>query len=224
MAGAGAAAALRRARAAAPRGCWPNRRPGLAGAAQAGKEKTLPQLNQLSLCTTKVLVPTGNQTINDQFSTGGPNYREFLYALTDFAGAAQNFDGNGPSVRAQVGGGPVLVGEPNPKGNARPVRKRPRTNFAHTIADPIGNQPQLGRQAGTASPNIRCFKNPVPDVNGPLGQVGAADAVRGGSEPMSDRPPASRAAGTHFSAWISARPAATATTRSRSSSSPSPAS
>ena len=37
--------------------------PGLAGAAQAGKEVTLPQLNRLSLCTTKVLVPTGNQTI-----------------------------------------------------------------------------------------------------------------------------------------------------------------
>ena len=37
--------------------------PGLAGAAQAGKEVTLPQLNRLSLCTTKVFVPTGNQTI-----------------------------------------------------------------------------------------------------------------------------------------------------------------
>ena len=24
----------------------------------------------------------GNQVITDQFSTGGPNYREFLYALT----------------------------------------------------------------------------------------------------------------------------------------------
>ena len=47
----------------------------------------LPQINQLSLCTTKVLVPTGNQTINDRFSTGGPNYREFLYNLSNFAGA-----------------------------------------------------------------------------------------------------------------------------------------
>ena len=63
---------------------------------------TLPQLNRLSLCTTKVLVPTGNQTIEDRFSTGGPNYREFFYTLANFAGAAQNFDGNGPYVRAQT--------------------------------------------------------------------------------------------------------------------------
>ena len=46
------------------------------------------------------MVPTGNQVINDRFSTGGPNYREFLYTLTDFAAAAQNFDGNGPYLRA----------------------------------------------------------------------------------------------------------------------------
>ncbi len=55
--------------------------------------------------------------IDDRFSTGGPNYREFLYTLVNFAGAAQNFDGNGPYLRAQAGGGPVLVGEPNPHGN-----------------------------------------------------------------------------------------------------------
>src|SRR3954451_1808199 len=48
--------------------------PGLAGAAQAGREVALPQLNRHSLCTTQVLVPTANQTINDRFSTGGPNY------------------------------------------------------------------------------------------------------------------------------------------------------
>ena len=60
--------------------------PGFAGAAQAGKVNALPQLNQLSLCTTKVLVPAGNQTIEDRFGTGGPNYREFFYALSNFAG------------------------------------------------------------------------------------------------------------------------------------------
>ena len=51
-------------------------------------------------------MPTGNQTIDDRFSTGGPNYREFLYNLVNFAGAAQNFDGNGPYLRVQAGGGP----------------------------------------------------------------------------------------------------------------------
>src|SRR5262249_45232613 len=55
--------------------------PGLAGAAQAGKALALPQLNRLSLCQTQVLQPTFDQTINDRFSTGGPNYREFLYSF-----------------------------------------------------------------------------------------------------------------------------------------------
>ena len=143
--------------------------PGLAGAAQAGKELTLPQINRLSLCTTQVMVPTMNQTINDRFSTGGPNYREFLYNLVNFAGFAQNYDGNGPFGRAQVGGGPVLVGEPNPQGNKDTFSDS--INYANTITAPIGNQPQLAGMP-PLEPNVRCHTNPVPDVNGPLGQVG----------------------------------------------------
>jgi len=143
--------------------------PGLAGAAQAGKELTLPQINQLSLCTSKVLVPTGNQTIDDQFSTGGPNYREFFYTLTNFAGAAGNFDGNGPFLRAQVGGGPILVGEPNPEGNLL----SDKINYAHVYENPLGTQPQLGGQP-EFKPEVRCDTQPVPDVNGPLSKVGPA--------------------------------------------------
>jgi len=157
--------------------------PGLAGAAQSSKEKTLPQINQLSLCTTHTLVPTGNQTINDQFSTGGPNYREFLYTLTGFAGIAQNFDGNGPVARAQAGGGSVLVGEPNPAGaELRDVGPLEATNYAHTIENPIGNQPQLGGMP-ELRPGARCYRNPVPNVNGPLGQVGPpTPSVAGANE------------------------------------------
>ncbi len=154
--------------------------PGLAGAAQAGKEVALPQLNQLSLCTTKVLVPTANQTIEDRFSTGGPNYREFLYNFANFAGAGQNFDGNGPYLRAQVGGGPVLVGEPNPKGN--PETRSDAINYAHTIVPPIGTQPQLGG-VPPFKPDVRCYTNPAPDVNGQLGQVGAPSPSPAGVNP-----------------------------------------
>ena len=141
--------------------------PGLAGAAQASVQVALPQLNQLSLCTTKVLVPTSEETINDRFSTGGPNYREFFYTLTDFAGAAQNFDGNGPYLRAQGGGGNILVGEPNPEG----FNKTERNQFAHAAVAPVGTQPQLGKQP-EFKPEVRCDTNPVPNLNGPLGQVG----------------------------------------------------
>jgi len=154
--------------------------PGLAGATQAGKAIALPQLNRLSLCTTKVMVPTGNQVINDRFSTGGPNYREFLYALADFAGAGQNFDGNGPYLRAQIGGGPTLVGEPNPQGN--PDTFSDQINYANTIEAPLGTQPQLGGRP-PFKPDVRCHTQPVPDVNGPLGQVGPASPSPGGVNP-----------------------------------------
>jgi phospholipid/cholesterol/gamma-HCH transport system substrate-binding protein len=152
--------------------------PGLAGAAQEGKETALPQLNQLSLCTTKVLVPTANQTIEDRFSTGGPNYREFLYNLSNFAGAGQNFDGNGPFLRAQVGGGSTLVGEPNPNGNL----STEKINYAHSVASPIGNQPQLSGMP-PLKPDVRCYTNPVPNVNGRLGQVGAPTPSAAGVNP-----------------------------------------
>jgi phospholipid/cholesterol/gamma-HCH transport system substrate-binding protein len=142
--------------------------PGLAEAAFAGKSVALPQLNRLSLCTTKVLVPTANQVINDRFSTGGPSYREFLYNLTNLAGQTQNYDGNGPFLRLQAGGGSQLVSTPNPSAE----QQTDKVAFAHTAAAPIGTQPQLGGKP-PLKPAAPCYKNPVPDVNGPLGQVGA---------------------------------------------------
>ncbi len=149
--------------------------PGLAGAAQAGNELALPQLNRLSQCTSKVLIPTGNQVINDQFSTGGPNYREFLYDLTNFAAAGQNFDGNGPYLRAQAGGGNLLVGEPNPQGNLQ----SDEINYSHVVENPLGTQPQLGGQP-EFRPEVRCDTQPVPDLNSGLGQVGPASPSTSG--------------------------------------------
>jgi phospholipid/cholesterol/gamma-HCH transport system substrate-binding protein len=154
--------------------------PALAGAALVSKRTTVPQLNQLSVCTTKVMVPTMDQTIEDRFSTGGPNYREFLYNLVNFAGMAQNFDGNGPYARAQVGGGDVLVGEPNPHGN--PATLSDAINYAHTIEDPLGTQPQLGGKP-PHKPDVRCYTNSAPNVNGPLGQVGPASPSHAGVNP-----------------------------------------
>lgn len=154
--------------------------PGLAGAAQAGKQTALPNLNRLSLCTSKVMVPTANQVINDRFSTGQPNYREFLYTFANFAGLAQNFDGNGPYARAQAGGGPILVGEENPFGNKATLSDQ--RNYAHTIEDPLGTQPQLSKRP-PLKPDVRCYTNPVPDVNGPQGQVGAPSPSVAGVNP-----------------------------------------
>jgi ABC-type transporter Mla subunit MlaD len=142
--------------------------PGLAGAAQAGKAIALPQLNRLSLCSTQVLIPASSQTIEDQFSTGGPNYREFFYTLTDFAGQAGNFDGNGPYIRVQPGGGGTLVEGKNPHEEVNTSQQ----NFAFTVEPPKGIQPQLGGRP-PKKPDVRCDKNPAPDLNSGLGQPGA---------------------------------------------------
>jgi virulence factor Mce-like protein len=142
--------------------------PGFAEAAQAGKAIALPQLNRISLCTTKVIVPTGNQVIEDQFSTGQPNYREFLYSLAAFSGWGSNFDGNGPFLRVQPGGGNQLVEAPAPNGNLTTDERV----FANTAAPPLGTQPQLGGEP-PKKPEVRCDSNPVPNVNAGLGQVGA---------------------------------------------------
>ncbi len=141
--------------------------PGLAGATQAGKSVALPQANQLSQCTTKVLVPTSEEPINDRFSDGGPNYRDFWRLLSNFASAGQNFDGNGPYVRAQGGGGPVLLEEFNPSFENVPQQHQ----FARAAEVPLGTQPQLQGQP-EAHPDVRCETNPVPDINSGPGQAG----------------------------------------------------
>jgi ABC-type transporter Mla subunit MlaD len=142
--------------------------PGLAGATNAGKAVALPQANQLSQCTTKVLVPTSEEPINDRFSDGGPNYRDFWRMLANFSRASQNFDGNGPYVRAQGGGGPYLLEELNPTLENPPQKHQ----FTRSIEPPQGVQPQLAG-APEAHPDIRCETNPVPDINSGPGQVGA---------------------------------------------------
>jgi phospholipid/cholesterol/gamma-HCH transport system substrate-binding protein len=140
--------------------------PGLAGAAQAGKASTIPQSNRLSLCTSKVFVPTGNQTIEDGFQTG-PSFKEFFYFLANFSGSTQNFDGNGPYLRVQPGGGGSLVKLENPSGNLSTDKQA----WAHVATAPEGIQPQLGGRP-PKKPEVRCMTQPVPNVNGRLGQVG----------------------------------------------------
>ena len=141
--------------------------PPLSGAAQAGKASTIPQINRISLCQSKVFVPTGNQTIHDGFETG-PNYREFFYYLADFAGSQQNFDGNGAYLRVQGGGGETLTKIENPGGNLTTDKQA----YAHLTEAPLGLQPRLGGRP-PKKPEVRCATQPAPDVNGKLGQVAA---------------------------------------------------
>jgi phospholipid/cholesterol/gamma-HCH transport system substrate-binding protein len=116
----------------------------------------LPQVDLVSRCMTGIVLPTGDIPIDDPpLSTGIANYKEFFQTLVGLSGEAQNFDGNGPMVRFQTGGGPntfstgsTTAGGPQLFGNpavtplgtrpARPAKKPPynRTKACYTNDPP----------------------------------------------------------------------------------------
>jgi hypothetical protein len=113
------------------------------------------------------LVPTGDEVINDQFSTGQPNSREFFYAASNITGESQSYDGNGPYLRIQPGGGPIKTRAHDAGGNLATDKNL----YANTIAPPLGTQPQLGGLPAK-NPNAVCANQPVPDLNAGLGGIG----------------------------------------------------
>jgi len=143
--------------------------PDLAAGAAAGIE-TSGQLSQLSRCTSKVLVPTGDQVIDDRFSSGAPNYREFFYATVNLAGESANFDGNGDFLRLMPSVGDLTASTPNPA--PVPGLMPDDVLWANLTSDPLGTQPQLGKKP-PYRPEVKCFKNDVPALNSGPAAVGA---------------------------------------------------
>ncbi len=159
---------------------------------------------------------------NDRFSTGGPNYREFLYNLVNFAGFAQNYDGNGPYRPGPGRRRPLLVGEPNPEGNPANLQRRDQLR-PHDRADPIGNQPQLGRHAA-AEARSALRHEPGPERQRPASGRSVRPPLGGGGEPVSEPDAEGQPLDAISGPGSRASPAATARTRSRSSSWRSPGS
>ncbi len=120
------------------------------------------------------LVPAGNAIVDDAggaypFSTGQPNYREFLYGAVNLAGESQGFDGNGPFVRFQTGGGPQLVSMPQP-GASSPETK---SMWANNIDERARHPPAAARRRQPPfRMDVPCYTQDVPDLNGPAGAVG----------------------------------------------------
>ena len=81
-----------------------------------------------------MLLPTGDVVILDEFQTGRENYKDFFYAMVGLAAEGANFDGNGPYVRFQTGGGAqqVSLGEGN-------LGTGPQ--FGTLPTPPLGNRP-----------------------------------------------------------------------------------
>jgi phospholipid/cholesterol/gamma-HCH transport system substrate-binding protein len=129
-------------------------------AAINGTVTLLPQQDLLSKCLDRVILPTGDIKITDgPLSTGAENYKEFWYTMVALAGEGQNFDGNGIYVRFQPGGGTqtVSTGKSSLSGD---------TLFANTPAKPIGTRPAYPGVRPPYKPDVPCYTQKIPDLNG----------------------------------------------------------
>lgn len=140
----------------------------------------LPQIDAFDRCITKVFLPTGNFVVNDgPLSSGVPNYQEFWYAMAGQAAEGQGADGNGDFLRIGASGGPFTIesGQTNYYG-------RDDTAFATMAAPPLRTRPAYANKVPPLQRAAPCFKQPIPDVNGPA-STGPAD----GSRPNGPPPP-----------------------------------
>jgi phospholipid/cholesterol/gamma-HCH transport system substrate-binding protein len=149
--------------------------PGLGRAAHSSLQ-LFPAAGVASRCVSHNLIPTGNQVIDNAggaypFTTGQPNYREFFYGTVNLAGESQNFDGNGQFLRFQAGGGDKFVRMRNPGGGFEG-----NLMWGRSASAPLGTRPRV--PAGHLPPfrmDVPCYRNPVPNVNGPEAAVGPPD-------------------------------------------------
>jgi phospholipid/cholesterol/gamma-HCH transport system substrate-binding protein len=132
----------------------------------------LPKTDLVSKCVSRVVIPTGNIPINDEFANGAENYKEFFWGLVGLAGEGQNFDGNGMYVRFQTGGGTQTISLGNSSTNSG-------EQFGHLAAAPLGNRPFDPRHRSPYRPDVPCYTQKIPDLNGPASAKTAADAAAG---------------------------------------------
>jgi phospholipid/cholesterol/gamma-HCH transport system substrate-binding protein len=112
------------------------------------------------------LLPTGDLKIDDGFlSTGLENYKEFWQAMVSLSGESQNFDGNGPYVRFQTGGGANQLStgragsiDPAGGGDGNPL-------FGNFLLQPIGSRPKRPPVKPPVNRKKPCYTNQLPDLN-----------------------------------------------------------
>jgi ABC-type transporter Mla subunit MlaD len=127
----------------------------------------LPQADLVAKCFTDVIFPTGDVVIQDTdaLTTGVENYKEFWYAMVGLAGEGQNFDGNGPYVRFQTGGGQQTISTGEVGGAVGDNSTAGDTLFANPGAQPLGTRPAYPRLRPPYKPGVPCFTNTPPDLN-----------------------------------------------------------
>ena len=89
--------------------------------------------------------------------------------MVGLAGEGQNFDGNGPYVRFQPGGGAQTISTGKYGGSAGD------TLFGNAIGPPLGTRPEVPVASGRRTTRHACYKNQkLPDLNGPAARSAPA--------------------------------------------------
>ncbi len=188
------------------RGLARDLRPATADLARAtdGTIRLLPQVDLIDRCLLKVVLPTGDIKIRDgALSTNTENYKEFWYTFTGLSGETQNSDGNGAYTRFQPGGGSqtLSLGRSSLSG---------QNLLANPAVAPAGVRPQDPGRRPPYRPDVPCYTQKSPDLNGPAANRGPADGSRasGGGGTLRSAPARRKAAGGGSARTAPARPGA----------------
>ncbi|HEV7884910.1 MAG TPA: hypothetical protein VGO81_15160, partial [Solirubrobacteraceae bacterium] len=129
----------------------------------------LTELRALASCTANVLVPTGNDKIDDKaFPTHGPVYQDLAKFLPGLAGESRSFDANGQFFKVLGTGGAETLN----LGNGL---------FGSTLDPIVGNNPPPVRNRPPLRPDVPCETQQPPDLRsiprGPPTAVATAGAA-----------------------------------------------
>jgi phospholipid/cholesterol/gamma-HCH transport system substrate-binding protein len=112
----------------------------------------LAELRALASCTANVLVPTGNDKIDDKaFPTHGPVYQDLAKFLPGLAGESRSFDANGQFFKVLGTGGAETLN----LGNGL---------FGSTLDPIVGNNPPPVRNRPPLRPDVPCETQQPPDL------------------------------------------------------------
>ena len=129
----------------------------------------LRELELLSRCGTRVLIPTANAHIEDGPRTAGSSsWAEFLSAVVGANGAAENFDGNGFMLRGNPGGGDYPIATADTRWGREPI-------YGNALVPPEGTRPAAPASLPPHRPGVACHTGSVPELNGAAAAVGPAD-------------------------------------------------
>lgn len=134
------------------------------------------QIGLFNKCLSNVIFPAGYTELQDgPNTTGAPSYKEFWFAMAGLAGLGQNFNGNGPADRFLGGGaGSPLVSQPVAITGKASSGAEAQRLVSQTPFPPEGTRPRFPGSEPPYRPLVPCYKQKVPDFNGPLAS-GPAD-------------------------------------------------